>query len=949
MRAIIDEMRGPARTGVDEGLLERDHELGVLEGVVLSARSGEAVLAVIEGPAGIGKSRLLANAREMAGAAGFRVLSARGSDLERELPYGIVRQLFEPLLLQPDGRGRVLTGAAQAAARVFEPPDANDSISDGGFGVLHGLYWLTANLAAERPLCLSIDDLHWSDRASLRFVAYLERRLEGLGVLVTTAARIEDADAEPRLILEIAQDPAAVSIRLSALSEAAVGEMVRGRLGPGAESAFCAACHHATGGNPLLVGELLKTMHAEGITPDAAHADAIREIGPRAVTRTVLLRLGRLSPDAVAVARAIAVLGEGASLRATASLTGLAQRAIADATRALIAAEILRPEPPLGFVHALVRDAVYYELALSERELAHERAAKALADLSAAPEVVAGHLLAVPPRGERWMADVLVQAGGLATRRGDPAGAASYLRRALDERPADQDRPRLLSELGWVESHVSIPSASEHLREAYNLLENPLQRALVAEILAGILLMSGAADDAVEVAQTAIAELGERHQDQQRALESMELYGVAFGAHVADAAARLANVRAAGVPARMGAKLLAAVAAWGWALGGGTARECSEFTREIIADGSLIARYPGYGATVAGIVLVLADDDTALPVWDAAMIGARQHGSLYSICSVNIFRGWTWLQRGELAEAEASLREAQEQLHDLFEPDSHSVAYGAGHLARVLIERGDFAGARAALATRGNPNPASDADALVRRAELELLLAEHSWHEALAAADAYHARLRGIDNPAWGPWRSLKALALDGLERSGEGCPLMEGELEAARRWGAPGALARALRLLGTLRREAGHDLLREAVRIAGASPARLEHAKALVALGSALRRAGQRSQSREPLRRGLDLATRCGASPLAERARTELLVAGGRPRREPLSGPESLTPSERRVAELAAAGRSNRDVAQTLFVTPKTVEVHLTSVYRKLGISARAGLADALGRPSAA
>ena len=929
-------------------LLERDHELSSLERVVQAARAGEPVLALIEGPAGIGKSRLLASAREMAGAAGFRVLSARGSDLERELPYGIVRQLFEPLLLEPDGRERVLTGSAAAAARVFEPPDADAAVIDGGFGALHGLFWLTANLAVERPLCLSIDDLHWSDRASLRFLAYLERRLEGLGVLITAAARMEDPEAESRLIWEIAQAPAAVSIRLAALSEDAVGAMVRDRLGAGAEAAFCAACHLATGGNPLLLGELLKTLRAEGIEPDAGHADAVREVGPRAVSRMVLLRLGRLPPDAVAVARAIAVLGDGASLPATASLAGLDERSVADATRALAAAEMLRPESPLGFVHALVRDAVYLELAVSERELEHERAAKALADLGAAPEIVAGHLLAVPPRGERWVADVLVQAGGLATRRGDPESAVAYLRRALDERAPGHDRPRLLSELGWVESHVSVPSASEHLREAYELLEDPLQRALVAEILAGILLLSGAADDAVEVAQTAIAELGERHQDQRLSLESMEVYAVAFGAHVPAAPARLASVRAAGVPARLGAKLLAAVAAWDWALGGGSARECSQFTRGILADGSLIARYPGFGAGIAGGVLVLADDDEALAVWDAAMTVARQHGSLYSTCAVNIWRGWTWLQRGELAEAEASLREAHEQLDDLFEPDSHSVAYGAAHLARALTERGDVAGARAALATHGNPNPASDADALVRRAELELLLAEHSWEQALAAADQYHARLRGIDNPAWGPWRSLKALALDGLERRDEACTMVEAELEAARRWGAPGALARALRLLGTLRREAGHELLREAVLIAEASPARLEHAEALVALGSAMRRAGQRSKAREPLRRGFELASRCGASPLAERARAELYSAGGRPRREALSGPGSLTPSERRVAELAAERRSNRDIAQTLYVTPKTVEVHLTSIYRKLGISTRAALSDALAHDSA-
>jgi DNA-binding NarL/FixJ family response regulator len=318
------------------------------------------------------------------------------------------------------------------------------------------------------------------------------------------------------------------------------------------------------------------------------------------------------------------------------------------------------------------------------------------------------------------------------------------------------------------------------------------------------------------------------------------------------------------------------------------------------------------------------------------------------MCAVNIWRGWTWLQRGELAEAETSLLDAHEQLTDLFEPDAHSLAYGAAHLARVLTERGDLARASAALATCGNPNPASDADALVRRAEIELLLAEHRWDQALVAADEYHARLRGIDNPAWGPWRSLKALALDGVDRRDEASALLDDELAAARRWGAPGALARTLRLLGTVRREHGHGLLREAVLIAESSPARLEHAKALVALGSALRRAGQRSESREPLRQGVELASRCGASPLAERARMELHAAGGRPRREALSGPESLTPSERRVAELAAEGRSNRDIAQTLYVTPKTVEVHLTSIYRKLGISTRATLPDALAHDAA-
>jgi DNA-binding CsgD family transcriptional regulator len=231
----------------------------------------------------------------------------------------------------------------------------------------------------------------------------------------------------------------------------------------------------------------------------------------------------------------------------------------------------------------------------------------------------------------------------------------------------------------------------------------------------------------------------------------------------------------------------------------------------------------------------------------------------------------------------------------------------------------------------------------VLRSEVELLLAESRWDEAHAGADGYHARLRGIDNPAWAPWRSLKALALDGLGRHDEALELLRTELEAARRFGAPGAIARTLRLLGTLRHDDGEELLHDAVAVAEASPARLEHAKALIALGAAMRRGGRRSDAREPLAHGLELADRCGAQALAETARTELYSAGGRPRRDALSGPESLTPSERRIADLAADGLTNRDIAQTLYVTPRTVEGHLTSIYRKLGISTRNALSDAL------
>jgi DNA-binding CsgD family transcriptional regulator len=202
----------------------------------------------------------------------------------------------------------------------------------------------------------------------------------------------------------------------------------------------------------------------------------------------------------------------------------------------------------------------------------------------------------------------------------------------------------------------------------------------------------------------------------------------------------------------------------------------------------------------------------------------------------------------------------------------------------------------------------------------------------------------GGRNPAFIPWRSQAALALLALDRRDEALGLADDEVELARQWGAPTSLGRAIRVAGLVEGgAAGLTLLRDAVDIIEGSPARLEQARALVDLGAATRRANRRTESREFLRRGLELATVCGASPLAETARTELLATGARPRRIALSGVDSLTPSERRVAAMAAEGMTNREIAQSLFVTPKTVEVHLSAVYRKLGIASRSKLATAL------
>jgi DNA-binding CsgD family transcriptional regulator len=203
----------------------------------------------------------------------------------------------------------------------------------------------------------------------------------------------------------------------------------------------------------------------------------------------------------------------------------------------------------------------------------------------------------------------------------------------------------------------------------------------------------------------------------------------------------------------------------------------------------------------------------------------------------------------------------------------------------------------------------------------------------------------GMRNPAQLAWRSHLALALLALDRRDEALELAREEVELARAWGAPRVIGVALRTQG--RATGGDDgiaLLRESLAVLERSSEKLERARTFVDLGAALRRANERSEARELLRHGLDLAVRSGSQPLVDQAQAELAATGARPRKLVLSGAESLTPSERRVAEMAADNMTNKDIAQALFVTTKTVEVHLSNVYRKLGIASRAQLSDALG-----
>ena len=396
------------------------------------ASEGEGRAVLIEGPPGIGKSRLMAEFRRRAIADGALVLNARAGELEREFPFGVVRQLFEAVVADPDA----LAGAAAAARVVFAAPD--DGAPTGGdasFAALHGLYWLALNLAAERPLLLEVDDLHWCDRPSLRFLAYLVRRLEGQPVLVTASVRTGDPPTDAALLAEIANDPATAHVRPGPLSEEAVGALVARRLGAEPDARVPRGLPHAPPAATRCSSASCSTRwRPTRVKPDAAHADVVRAIGSRAVSSSVLLRLARLPGEASAVARAVAVLGEGADLPAVAGVAGLDEAQVAGhdgrararrdpAPRA--AARLRAPARP--------RRRLPGPAARRARAAARARRRRAAADRAPrwtrSPASSCTRRGAATPRSRA----LLHEAGIAAMARGAIDNSVGYLRRALDE------------------------------------------------------------------------------------------------------------------------------------------------------------------------------------------------------------------------------------------------------------------------------------------------------------------------------------------------------------------------------------------------------------------------------------------------------------------------------------------------------------------------------------
>jgi DNA-binding CsgD family transcriptional regulator len=945
-------------TEVRESLLERDTELLVTGEALRQAADGRGSVLAIEGPAGCGKSALMAVLGEQARERGFEVGTATGREPERDFTLGVVLQLLEDRVARaPDGeREALFSGAARQALPLFatgplpageelRPAEAEsvDAESEASFALLHGLYRLCVNLAVREPLFLAVDDAELADRESLRFLLYLAERARTIPIvlaLIVGGARGRDWG----LLEQIVRHPGAVRCPLRPLSRDATGRRVRQVWQPDAPDSVCHAVHAASSGNPWLIDELGAALGELGLDPRVA-AVRVPELCPPAIATRALARARTLAPTGPALLEAAAVLGPRAELRQAARLAGVESDQASGVVDALADSGVLLRDQRLTFAQPVVEASIRAGLPLAERAALHLRAARMLADEEASPERVGLLLLQAERSGSGWVVDALAAAGAWALARGAPDEAVRYLSRALDEPPPPDRRARVMLDLGRAEATAGDPRGGSRLSEAIERVTEGPERARTA----------------LETAHTLLA-LG-RHADARQVLERGLEAAEAPGGELAERL-RVAEVAIARLypgdrtcepisPPRgddtAADRAMLALAAFDSAVRGAPREEARELAVRALHRGALLDEETADGLSyyLASAALVLVEElSTAEVALTAAVEDAQSRGSVLGLASASYGRSVAIMARGRIVDAAADARHAvaaERQGWRIATAGARAVMAGS------LFERGDLeAVARQVNAAEltGDMEQPTWVAWLATRARLRLVRGE--TEQALGDFRRCGDLLEraGVLNPAVIPWRSGVARACAVLGDRAEARRLAEHDLTLAERFGAPGTIGRALRGLAAVSGDdSGVEALEAAVETLDGSQAALERARARVDYGAALRRSGRRRDAREPLRRGADLAQRCGADMLTARAVREAKVAGARPRRTALKGVEALTARERQVAALAAQGLSNREIAEALYVTVKTVEWHLKHTYQKLEVDSRRKLRDVFER----
>lgn len=916
---------------------ERHQELIAIEQALERVAHGHGATLLIEGPAGIGKTTLLTATRDFAAGRGMPSLTVRGTPLERSHAFGGARRLLGSVERRFEGPAAAARGVLEDEAGTPEPITAR----------LLGLVAVVEELCDKRgPLILSADDAHWLDDPTLDLLALLSTRVEDLPLLLAVAARTGGAELGPALA-RLASAPEVTRLQLAPLARAGVEAVLKERLDTVVDEQLGEATLHATGGNPWFVTALADQMARD---PAASRAPAtVRALAPEAIAATVEARVASAATEGPDIARALLVLGDDAEPRHLAALAEVQFERTLEVLDALVDAGILAGARPPRFAHGIVRGAVESRAPDGRLALDNRRAAALLAEESAAPERIASHLLESEPAGEPWAAETLLQAAAIARNRGAPERAAELLDRALAEPPDPARRPEVLARLGAAELEAGQANAAvEHLSEA--LTHNAGRDVETIRRRAQAAASVGDIAQGVATLDSALSRDDLTRED--RLVLTADLAGLAtIEPQMVNRVRRALDALGEVDASTPGGRLVLAARARELMFEGRDIRRTVSEAERALGDGVLAAESSVWIVwSYAVYALIVADQlEAATREIDTSLTSVIARASVGWYCVARTLLTDVELRAGRVNAAFADITGVFETSRD---HDLDPLALSVGLLVATHVERGELDAAEQVLVDHGFteslPEHLLFTALMYERGRLRL---EQGDNEG-ALADLLELQQReerlGASNANSTGWRvpAVRALLRAGDQKQARA--LAHEHAELADHWPCPRSRGNAELLLGLTEddRDVAESHFTRAAELAGTT-APLVGIEALIELGRTIRQQGERARARAPLRRAYSQADELGCVRLVRQAEAELRAARGRPPKRTHADDE-LTPSELRIAELAAAGTSNREIAATLFLSVRTVETHLTSAYRRLGISSRHELADALAQAPA-
>jgi DNA-binding CsgD family transcriptional regulator len=950
------------------GLVGRNDELAAIERMIAARGSSAAALEIVGEP-GIGKSRLLYELSTRAGGAGWRVFEGRAAEFEGAVPFAIFVDALDDHLGSVEPRRIDRVGDEEAGhLRAIFPSLATAAkgpapLQDERHRSFRAVRLLLESLAARRPLLLMLDDLHWADDASLELLSHLLRNRPRGQVLIAFAHRPRQLAQRPaRALAHALSSGADERLEPSPLSAEDTDRL----LGQGFSEATRRELYVESGGNPFYLDQLARAAR-RGPRPETRRTADNGEVPPM-VRAALEGELNGLTPEQQEVVRAAATIGESFERGLVAETTGLGEDDALDAIESLVELDLVRPGLPPGsfrFRHPIVRRAVYESAGPVWRLAAHRRIAAALERRDAPALARARHLKFSAEPGDQAALGVLAEAGRAAMGRA-PATAAYWFEAALGLLPdgaAPERRLELLVPMATaLGSAGRLESSRAALRETLGLLGPELApvRGQVVAFIAMIEHLLGRHGEATALLERALEELPARDSREAAALE-LELAMDCLYAPDYEGMLRHARAAHSGAAAQREGPLLAAAAGAlalaeynvGHIVAAEAALAEAAALADSLSDAELGARVDallnlGWGCQA----LERYEDGIRHLQRGLAVSRATGQGHLLVPLTIGTAICMTWL--GRLASAavlaDETIESARLALND------QSLAWSLTLRCWIATLAGDLR-----LAQRCGDEALEVTVGGVRDSYFSALTACYVAETRLEAGDPARARhelvagARGADLPVIEP--SYRPHFYEILTR----CALAMDEPGEARDWASRaercaghsplgGRLAEALMARAAVQLAGGAPREAAASAIAAAEAAerpgdRILAGRARTLAGRALIRGRQRRQATAQLERALGTLQACGARRYADEAAGELRKQGRRvarpaPRRAPGDGIAALSARELEVAELVAEGRTNRQVAQALFLSEKTIENHLGRIFAKVGVSSRAALA---------